>query len=266
NTRLEQFVAEFGENQFEIAAPIRDSLGAADHAVLSREAIRDAARGRGAHATFAPKPDLSHAGSGVHIHFSLWDGDGRPVTAANGGCTATSGAFAAGILEHLEAVMAFSTPTPNSFQRITESSWVGVFACFGVRNREAAIRLAPRTPAADGTNPGASLEFRLCDGSANPYLSLAAIIRAGMLGLKGGLATPASVEKDPAFIPAQEREAKGIRRVPMTVADCLAAAEPHAADWFGPLFWQAFTSVRRNDIADAERLAADYPAAIARAI
>ncbi|MEM6762819.1 MAG: glutamine synthetase, partial [Pseudomonadota bacterium] len=112
NTRLEQFVAEFGENQFEIAAPIRDSLGAADHAVLSREAIRDAARGRGAHATFAPKPDLSHAGSGVHIHFSLWDGDGRPVTAANGGCTATSGAFAAGILEHLEAVMAFSTPTP----------------------------------------------------------------------------------------------------------------------------------------------------------
>ncbi|MEM0906642.1 MAG: glutamine synthetase family protein [Pseudomonadota bacterium] len=265
-TRLDQFVAEFGVNQFEISSPVREGLGAADHAVLAREAVRDAARGREAHATFAPKPHLGEAGSGVHIHLSLWDSNGVPQTAHAGSLTATSGAFAAGILNHLAAVMAFSTPTPNSFQRIHESSWVGVFSCFGVRNREAALRLAPRTPLADGSHPGASMEFRLCDGSANPYLALAALVRAGMIGLNKALPAPVSIEQDPATLSAEARAAHHIERVPYGVEGCLQAAAPLAEDWFGPLFWQAYEAVRRNDMSDAARLADAYPSMLSKII
>lgn len=266
NTRLDQFVAEFGEEQFEISSPTRSALTAADHAVLAREAIRDAARGRGAHATFAAKPDVTKPGSGVHIHFSLWDEHGTPRTAHAGALTATSGSFAAGILKYLEAVMAYTTPSPNSFQRITESSWVGVYACYGERNREAAIRLCPRRVGVEGSNPAASLEFRLCDGSSNPYLALAALIRAGMMGLSENLDPPSSVDRDPAAIPADKREAMGLRRVPRQLEDCLEAAAPFAGAWFGDLFWSAYASVRRNEINDAVNAGTHYPAQLARAI
>ena len=265
-TRLEQFIAEFGVDQFEVSTPVREALVAADHAVLMREAIRDAARSRGGHATFAPKPDLTQAGSGVHIHFSLWSTAGEPVTAHGGALTDTGAAFAAGILKHLEAVMAYTTPSPNSFQRISESAWVGVFACFGVRNREAALRLCPRDPAPDGGNPGASLEFRLCDGASNPYLALAALVRAGMLGLSESLPAPESVEIDPARIAPATREARGYRRVPHTLEACLDAAAPHAASWFGELFWKAYGSARRNEINDALLAGDDYPARLSRIV
>ena len=265
-TRLDQFVAEYGADQFEISSPVADALTAADHAVLAREAIRDGARGRGAHATFAPKPDLGEAGSGVHIHFSLWDAGGAPRTAQSGALTATSGAFAAGVLKYIDAVLAFTAPTPNSFQRIAESSWVGVFNCMGVRNREAPLRLCPRTPAADGSHPGASIEFRLADGSANPYLALAAVVEAGMMGLAESLDPPVSVDADPAKLDPAEREARGVRRVPETLEPCLAAAAPLAQNWFGALFWTAYSAVRQNDIMDAANRGADYPKKLSRVI
>lgn len=265
-TRLDQFIPEFGVDQFEVASPVSEALAAADHAALTREAIRDAARGRNCHATFAPKPDLGQAGSGVHIHFSLWDEEGTARTAQSDALTATSGAFAAGILKHLEAVMAYTAPSPNSFERIAESSWVGVFACLGVRNREAALRLCPRTARPDGAHPAASLEFRLCDGAANPYLALAALVRAGMAGLAEALDPPQSIETDPVRIDVATREAEGIRRVPQTVEACLAAAAPLSGDWFGDLFFSAYESTRRNEIADARTAGAGYPAQLSRIV
>ena len=265
NTRVDQFAAEYGEHQFEISHPVREALKGCDEVVLAREAIRDTARGHGAHATFAPKPDVTQAGSGIHIHFSLWDESG-PRTCHSGALTATSGAFAAGILKYIEAVMAFTTPSPNSFHRISESSWVGVFACLGIRNREAAIRLCPRGPKADGAHPGASLEYRLCDGASNPYLALAALVRAGMMGLDEALDPPQSADMDPAKMTAEVRESRGYRRVPHELQPCLDAAAPLAKEWFGELFWSAYDSVRRNEINDAENAGQLYPAQLARAI
>ena len=264
-TRLDQFMAEFGEHQFEVSSPVRGALKGADEAVFTRETIRDAAVARGLQATFAPKPDLGQAGSGVHIHMSLWDKDGAPVSGANDLPTAVAGSFAAGILRQIEAVMAYAAPTPNSYDRITPSSWVGVYNCIGIKNREAAIRFVPRPADKDGTNPGASMEFRLTDGSANPYLTLAALIRAGMAGMRDNLPTPGSVEQDPATLSDDARAAHGIRRVPSSLPEVLAAAEPLAAEWFGETFWAAYGSVRRNEINDAAK-SEDYGAQLSRVI
>ena len=264
-THLDQFMAEYGEHQYEVSSPVRDALRAADEAVMVRETIRDAARLVGAHATFAPKPDLAHPGSGVHIHFSLWDASGAPVTAREDAPSDVAGAFAAGILNHLDAVMGFTTPSPNSFDRLKPTSWVGVYKCLGVKNREAPIRLVPRAASADGTNPKASLEFRVADGSANPYLALAAIVRAGLAGIEAKLATPRSVEVDPATMSEDARAAEGIAPIAASAQDVLAAAQRVSDEWFGPIFNQAYTSVRRNEMADAQK-ATDYPAQLAKVI
>ncbi|MEM6945440.1 MAG: glutamine synthetase family protein, partial [Pseudomonadota bacterium] len=266
-TRLDQFVAEFGAHQFEIAAPVLDALAAADHAVLSREAIRDAARARGTHATFAPKPFANAPGNGVHIHLSLWRGD-APVTAAEDALAPEGAAFLAGVLAHLPSVLAFTLGSVNSYERLLPSNWVGIYRCWGERNREAAVRFCPRTRSADGRNPGASLEYRLADGSASPHLALAAIIRAGMAGLAQGLALPDGVDCDPAGLTAEERKARGIDDLPPTLDAALSGLEKSglARAWFGELFEAAFFSVCRNDVGDAARLGEAYRAQFAQTI
>ena len=265
DARLDQFMAEFGHHQFEISSPVRGALRAADEAVFAREAIREAALARGLKATFAPKPDLGQAGSGVHIHMSLWERDGEPVTGEKNLPTPVAGAFAAGILRHIDAVMAYTAPTPNSYERIAPSSWVGAFNCMGVKNREAAIRFVPRPADKDGANPGASLEYRVADGSANPYLALAALVRAGLSGIRDRLPVPLGVDRDPASLGEEERDARGIRRVAASLPEVLAAAEPLAGDWFGDLFWRAYGSVRRNEIGDAAK-SENYGAQLSRVI
>ena len=267
-TRLDQFVAEYGEHQFEIASPATEVLSSADQAVMAREAIRDAARLRGWSATFAPKPDPEQPGSGVHIHLSLWTADGKPVTAEQDALTDTSGAFVAGLLRDLTAVMGFTTPSGNSFDRLLPSSWVGVFNCFGERNREAAIRLCPRPLGPDGVNPAASIEFRIADGGCNPYLALAALIHAGMNGLRDALPAPESVDRDPATIDRAECEARGIAPIARSLDEVLGVLKtgPFLEVAFGPLFRTAYLAVLENTRADRDAIGGDYAKRYSRVV
>ena len=265
---LDQFVAEFGANQFEISSPALGALEAADHAALAREAIRDAARARGAQASFAPKPRADAPGSGVHVHVSLIHDERGPVTARDDALTDVSGAFAAGVLEHIDAVLAFSTGSVNSFARLQPSSWVGAHGCFGTRNRETALRLVPRLRDERGGNPSASVEFRVADASASPYLTLAALIRAGLDGLDRSLSAPPDVQLDPATLDAEGRQALGISTLPEDLPTLLDRLETggRARGWFGDVFETAFLSVRRNDLTDAQRLGQDYAEQFSRTV
>lgn len=260
---LEQFVAEYGADQFEIAFPASEAVAAADHAVMTLEVIRDACRGRGLTASFLPKPSLAQPGNGVHIHVSLWTVDGTPATASGGWLAPASGAFAAGLLARLPSVVGFTTGSVNSYARLQPQSWVGVYSCIGERNREAALRFCPRGTAADGTHPDASIEFRVADATGNPYLALAAIIRAGMDGIDGGLPSPENMRQNPHALPEAERLTRGIARLPGSLQASLGSLveSGDAARWFGPLMAEAHAAARRNDIADAEGLDHDGLAA-----
>ncbi|MEM1237941.1 MAG: glutamine synthetase family protein [Pseudomonadota bacterium] len=261
---LEQFAAEFGHYQFEIAGSVTEALRAADNAVLAQAAIRDAARRRRMQATFLPKPYPDQPGSGVHLHFSLWDKDGS-VTARNDALTEQAGQFVAGIFAHLTSVLACSLSNANSYARLTPSSWVGIYPCLGVRNREAAIRLCPRVREADGTNPKASIEFRLADGTANPYLALAALVHAGMAGMHAKLAPPGNVEVDPATLSEKERSDLGLSPLSKSPRDTLDGATA-LGTWFGDTFLAAFRAVRENDMQDAQTLGEDYTTVMARVV
>lgn len=246
---LEQFVPEYGPGQFEIASTPADPLEACDQAVLSREAIRDMARRMGAHATFLPKPRLDQAGNGVHLHFSLWDAAGRAVLARDGWLAEAGGAFAAGVLSHAASLLLFTTGSANSFQRIRPRSWVGAYACAGERNREAMMRFCPRSVAGRGPLPKASLEFRVVDATANIYLALAALIRAGLDGVRRKLPPPANVTEDPASLDASTCGSLGILPLPASLGAALEAARPDdpLVAAFPPRLAAALLALRRAD-------------------
>jgi glutamine synthetase len=245
--RLEQFQAEYGTDQFEISSEPTDPLQAADRVVLTIEVIRDCARQLGLHASFLPKPALNAAGNGVHIHFSLYRG-GKPVTAAKDWVTDTSGAFAQGILDHAESAVPFTCLSTNSYLRLRPHSWVGAYTCLGVKNREAMIRLVPRKADAKGNNPNASLEYRATDATANVYIALAAIIGAGLSGLKAKRA-PTNVSQDPDGIPQAKREKMGIRHLPQSMAEALQGLDVTAANsWLGSDLVTAYLACRREDL------------------
>jgi glutamine synthetase len=233
--QLEQFQAEYGFDQFEISSVPADPLRAADKAVLTMETIRD-----------QPKPDPKGIGSGVHIHFSLYK-NGKPITAEKDWITATSGAFAQGILDHAETAVLFSCPTTNSYLRLRPHSWVGSYTCLGVKNREAMIRLVPRKADANGNNPNASLEYRVADGTANVYLTLAAIIGAGLDGLKANK-KPHNVSQDPESLTAEARKGMAIRHLPQSLQEALLGFDTaQASTWLGDDLVAAYMACRRED-------------------
>jgi glutamine synthetase len=244
--RLEQFQAEYGTDQFEISSVPADPLTAADRVVLTQEAIRDGARQLGLHASFIPKPAPHAAGNGVHIHFSLYR-KGEPVTAAQDWLTDVSAPFVQGILDHAESVVPFTCLSANSYMRLRPNSWVGAYVCVGLRNREAMIRLVPRQPDGSGRHPQASLEFRASDGTANVYLALAALIGAGLDGLKRQK-MPVNMAKNPELLGDPERKRLGLRLLPQSLPEALNAFDAKvAASWLGADLVEAYLACRRED-------------------
>jgi glutamine synthetase len=130
------------------------------------------------------------------------------------GLSALGEAFAAGVLRHLPALLPFTAANPNSYRRIKPSMWSGAFRCWGVNNREAPLRLV----GAPGRPETVNFELKAVDGTANPYLALAAIVTAGLCGIRGGYTLPAPVFGDPAGVDGQEP-------LPSSLEEALAALE-----------------------------------------
>ncbi|MCX6024402.1 MAG: glutamine synthetase, partial [Chloroflexi bacterium] len=154
--------------------------------------------------------------------------------------------FVAGVLHHLPALMTFTTPTPNSFKRIRPHFWSGAFTCWGVGNREAAVRVP--VPPAPGA-PFSHLELKTVDPSCNPYLALGAVMAAGLDGIARGMTLGEPVQMDPADLPETEREARGIRPLPSRLDQAIAALEQDSVllDALGPDLARSFMAVRRAE-------------------
>lgn len=248
----ETILPEFGAGQFEMPLPPAPALVAADRAVVFREVVRDVAERHGRRATFAPKLRPDAVGNGVHIHFSLTDKAGRPLTYdpdTPGGLSARAAAFAAGILRHLDAVVALTAPSVVSYQRLKPHHWSTAFACLGRQNREAAIRICPAGGRQADPARGHHLEFRAADATASPYMALGALVHAGMAGLADDLQPPPLVDSDPAEMDEAERLRLGIRPLPADLAAALDAleADPAALAWAAPEFWACYLALKRSE-------------------
>jgi len=248
---LQQYYAELGHGQQEISTDHAPAMQAADEQLLVRETIRGVAAARGLVASLAPKPWPEAAGNGCHIHFSLWDLDGDRNrfhdADAPDRLSAEGRAFLAGVLAHVPGLCGLTAPSFNSYHRIVPSFWAGAFTCWGHDNREAPLRLPSvfRGMEEASTN----LELKAADATCNPYLAVGGLIAAGLDGLERGLEPPEPVEVDPATIPEDERERRGIRRVPGTQAEALDALEADGplTDALGPVLTRSYLAVRRSE-------------------
>jgi glutamine synthetase len=267
-TAPEMILPEYGPRQFEVTVRPTRALAAADRAVLVRDITRDVARIHGVSATFAPIVDPAGVGNGVHVHFSLTGPDGANATAdlaQPAEVSAAAGSFAAGILKHLPAICAVTAPSVISYLRLTPHRWAAGFTAFGHRNREAAVRVCPTIdlPGRDRAKQ-IHLEFRAADATANPYLVLAMLVRAGLEGLNAGLPTPPVCPIDPADLSPSDAEALGIRRLPDSLPAALAAleADPVALSWLPEPMRSAYFGMKRAEMGMVAGL--DAPAMCAR--
>src|SRR5918992_3579456 len=221
--RPEQCHAEVGQGNLELSVGEDEALAAADKRVMVLEAIRGVAHRRGLGTTMAPKPYLDGAGNGHHLHVSLYEGDTPVLFDASGALSSSGSGFVAGILEHMPAVMAFTAPSPNSYQRLAPGMWASAYAAYGLDNREAAVRLA--SPVAGAESATANVELKPVDATANPYLALAAVLAAGMDGMDGSLDPGEPTTVDPATLGDEERDSKGIYPLPASLDEALDALE-----------------------------------------
>jgi glutamine synthetase len=248
---LEQYYSELGHGQHEISTGHAPTVRAADEQILVRETIRGAASQHGLVASLAPKPWPENAGNGGHIHFSLWDAERtrnrfHDASAADR-LSREARSFIAGLLAHLPGLCGLTAPSFNSYHRIVPRYWAGAFRCWGHDNREAPVRVPSVFWGMEEATTNA--ELKAADASSNPYLAVGGVIAAGLDGLERELEPPEPVEVDPATIDEDERERRGIVRLPATQKEALDALEADTVltDALGPVLTQSYLAVRRSE-------------------
>ena len=216
---IEQYYPESGPGHQEITIKYTDALQAADYQIAFRETVRAVANQYGLRASFLPKIFLDRAGSGCHLHLSLWKNEKNliPGRKEPHGLSKTASSFIAGLLNHLPALMAITTPSTNSYRRIRPNYWSGAFRCWGVDNREAAVRVI--------TDPESKeykqFEFKTIDATANPYLAMGAVIAAGLDGIRKKMDPGKPVDLDPGNLLEEELKALNIDPLPRNLGTAL---------------------------------------------
>ena len=178
---------ESAPGQFEISTKAHSPLQSADKAVYAKLILHAVAKAQGYNLTFLPKIDKRFAGSGMHLHWSLWRNNQTL------GFDETAQYFMAGVLDHLKSLQAITMPIINSYERLQENSWSGVYQIWGIDNREAAIRVPSSLKSGIFTH----FELKAIDGTCNPYLAIGALIACGMAGIAEQIPLPPAINYQP---------------------------------------------------------------------
>jgi glutamine synthetase len=172
---------EYAPSQFEINYGAAIGIQAADKAFTFKNAVKEIAHHLGYHATFMTKPFAGLAGCCCHFHISLWDKSDRNLCVNTNdplGLSSTFKSFIQGILDHAPAMMPLANPTPNCYRRLKPHTFAPSNISWGVEDRSAMVRV--KSTYDEGTH----LEMRAASGLSNPYLTAAATLAAGLLGIR----------------------------------------------------------------------------------
>jgi glutamine synthetase len=246
-----QIHPEYAAGQFELSVAAADPLTAADHNLLVRQTIRAVSHRHGLRPSFTPAAFIGGVGNGMHLHMSVWDGDDNLCGGGDGphGLTPRGEAVLAGVLASLPGMLAVTAPSVASYLRLQPQRWAGVYRCWGLENREAAVRLV--TGPADAPSGAANAEVKPIDPTASPYLVAASVLAAGLGGLDAGARLPEEVSVDPASLDDGERAELGVERLPTSLEEATAHLEASDVlrDAFGPALHETLVAVRRAECA-----------------
>jgi glutamine synthetase len=251
---------EDANGQFEVNFTYADALTSADNFTLVKMAVSEVARKHGMIGSFMPKPFSNRTGSGAHFHISMGnattknlfhdDKDPQGLALSEMGYF-----FLGGLLHHARALAAICAPTVNSYKRLvvgralSGATWAPAYIAYGDNNRTSCVRI-----------PGGRLELRLSDSGCNPYLVTAAVVAAGMDGVKKRLhpgpmnntnlyeATPADLKK------------LGVNVLPQNLLEAITALEQDEVvqEGLGPELAAEFIALKRMEWTEYARHVSDW--------
>ena len=193
----------------------------ADKLQIYKYVVHQVANAYGKTATFMPKPVYGDNGTGMHVHQSIWK-DGKPTFAGDeyAGLSETCLYYIGGIIKHAKALNAFTNPSTNSYKRLVPGYEAPVLLAYSARNRSASCRIP------FGSSPKSKrVEVRFPDPTCNPYLGFAAMLMAGLDGIKNKLHPGDAMDKDLYDLPPQE-----LKEIPTVSASLREAVECLDAD------------------------------------
>jgi glutamine synthetase len=232
---------EDAPSQHEIDLRYTDALTMADNVMTFRLVVRQIALAHGVHATFMPKPVEGVQGSGMHTHFSLFEGDtnafhdpGDPE-----GLSKVARGFIAGLLRHAPEITAVTNQWVNSYKRLVVGYEAPIHTSWARNNRSVVINVPrPKRGKVESTR----IEYRAPDPACNPYLAFSVVLAAGLKGIEEGYELPPETSLNLYELSDEERLAEGIGLLPASLADAVALMErselvaealgEHVFEWF----------------------------------
>ena len=208
---------ECAPGQHEIAFRYEDALTTADKIAIFKLVVRTIALQHGLHATFMPKPIYGVAGSGMHVHQSLF-ADGKNAfydESTEDQLSLLAKQYIAGLLTYAREFTAITNPLVNSYKRLVPGFEAPIYVAWSQRNRSPLIRI----PARRGNST--RLELRSADPSCNPYLGLAVMLRAGLEGVRQGMTPPPSVDSNIYHMSEMRRDELDIASLPGNMHEAL---------------------------------------------
>jgi glutamine synthetase len=232
---------EDAPSQHEIDLRYTDALAMADNVMTFRLVVKEVALEAGVHATFMPKPLAGVQGSGMHTHFSMFEGDVNafydPGDERN--LSKVGRGFIAGLLHHAKEITAVTNQWVNSYKRLVMGYEAPIFISWARNNRSVIVNIPPIKR---GKPEGARVEFRAPDPACNPYLGFSVILAAGLKGIEEGYELPPETAVNLYELTEEERMAEGIEWLPQSLSDALDAMESselvaealgeHVFEWF----------------------------------
>ena len=239
----ETLIAEQAEAHFEMNLVHQpDALAAADQAILFKRTVRQVAARHGMIGSFMAKPFGDEAGSGMHVHFSLQDAEGRNIfdNGEDMGSPALAHA-AAGLLELMRPSMAVFAPHANSYRRFQQHAHAPMAPTWGYDNRTVAVRV----PLAKSGST--HIEHRVAGADANPYLVVATILAAALHGIEHELTPPTPIEGD-----AYSQVEPSLPASWETACETFARSDPLAA-FLGDDFIHLYMALKRQEMETFKR-------------
>ncbi|MBW1776847.1 MAG: glutamine synthetase [Deltaproteobacteria bacterium] len=239
---------EVPSGKHEITFAYADALSVADQTMTYRQVVKHMAAQKGLIGSFMPKPFVWTYGCGMHVHLNLKDA----AAGANlfydprntDGLSDIARHFIAGLLDHAWGLTGITNPSVNSYKRLVPGWEAPVYISWGFGNRSSLLRIPEGDPQA------MRVETRNPDSSCNPYLAYAALLIAGLDGVRRRLDPPAPVNDNIYALTPEERRRRGIQDLPGDLREALNAfaSDRVLCNAFGDAFVSRFLDIKGKDV------------------